>query len=80
MRVEHPAPATRIEAFLNSHQATINDMKGASVILAALLFAIPRELAAQFEYDSTRPFDVACEPLTISKKKGRNPGFRPLAS
>jgi hypothetical protein len=63
-RKEHPAPATRIEAFLNSHRAIINEMKGTIVILAVLLFAIPRELAAQFEYDSTRPFDVTCEPLT----------------
>ncbi len=39
-------------------------MKSAILILAALLFAIPGELAAQFEYDSRRLFDATCEQLT----------------
>lgn len=34
------------------------------IILVALSFTVPKELAAQFEYDSTRPFDVTCEQLT----------------
>lgn len=41
-------------------------MKGAILIFAALSlwFAMPRDLSAQFEYDSAQPFDVTCEQLT----------------